>query len=45
MIMINLPIALVGGVIAVALTGGVISIASLVGFVSYLGWQLGTGYC
>ncbi len=37
MIMINLPIALVGGVIAVALTGGVISIASLVGFVSLFG--------
>ncbi len=37
MIMINLPIALVGGVIAVALTGGVISVASLVGFVSLFG--------
>jgi CzcA family heavy metal efflux pump len=36
-IMINLPIALVGGVIAVALTGGVISVASLVGFVSLFG--------
>jgi CzcA family heavy metal efflux pump len=37
MIMLNLPIGLVGGVIAVALTGGVISIASLVGFVSLFG--------
>ncbi|MBD2772085.1 efflux RND transporter permease subunit [Iningainema tapete] len=37
MIMINLPISLVGGVIAVALTGGVISVASLVGFVSLFG--------
>ncbi|MCY7335815.1 MAG: efflux RND transporter permease subunit, partial [Chamaesiphon sp.] len=37
MIMINLPIGLIGGVIAVALTGGVISIASLVGFVSLFG--------
>ncbi len=37
MIMINLPIALVGGVIAVALTGGIISVASLVGFVSLFG--------
>jgi CzcA family heavy metal efflux pump len=37
MIMINLPIALVGGVIAVALTGGTISVASLVGFVSLFG--------
>ena len=37
MIMINLPIGLVGGVIAVALSGGVISVASLVGFVSLFG--------
>ncbi|MEG4942395.1 efflux RND transporter permease subunit [Microcoleus sp. F4-D5] len=36
-IMINLPIALVGGVIAVAFTGGVISVASLVGFVTLFG--------
>ncbi len=37
MIMINLPLALVGGVIAVALTGGILSIASLVGFVTLFG--------
>lgn len=37
MIMINLPIALVGGVISVALTGGVLSVASLVGFVTLFG--------
>lgn len=37
MIMINLPIGLVGGVIAVTLTGGVLSVASLVGFVSLFG--------
>ncbi len=37
MIMINLPIALVGGVISVVLTGGVISVASLVGFVTLFG--------
>ncbi|MBD2179425.1 efflux RND transporter permease subunit [Pseudanabaena sp. FACHB-1998] len=37
MIMINLPLALVGGIIAVALTGGVLSIASLVGFVTLFG--------
>jgi CzcA family heavy metal efflux pump len=36
-IMINLPIALVGGVISVALTGGIISVASLVGFVTLFG--------
>ena len=37
MIMINLPLALVGGVLAVALTGGVLSVASLVGFVTLFG--------
>jgi Cu/Ag efflux pump CusA len=37
MIMINLPLAMVGGVIAVALTGSVLSIASLVGFVTLFG--------
>lgn len=37
MIMINLPLALVGGVIAVALTGGILSVASLVGFVTLFG--------
>jgi Cu/Ag efflux pump CusA len=37
MIMINLPLGLVGGIIAVALTGGVISVASLVGFVTLFG--------
>ena len=33
MIMINLSLALVGGVFSVALTDDVISIASLVGFI------------
>ena len=37
MIMINLPLALVGGVFSVALTGGIISIASLVGFITLFG--------
>jgi Cu/Ag efflux pump CusA len=37
MIMVNLPIGLVGGVIAVALSGGILSIASLVGFVTLFG--------
>ncbi|KJH71269.1 efflux RND transporter permease subunit [Aliterella atlantica] len=36
-IMVNLPLALVGGVVAVALTGGVISVASLVGFITLFG--------
>ncbi len=37
MIIINLPLALVGGVFSVALSGGIISIASLVGFVTLFG--------
>jgi CzcA family heavy metal efflux pump len=37
MIMVNLPLSLVGGVIAVALTGGIISVASLVGFITLFG--------
>lgn len=36
-IMINLPIGLIGGVLAIAMTGGILSIASLVGFVSLFG--------
>ena len=37
MIIINLPLALVGGVVAVALTDSTLSIASLVGFVTLFG--------
>jgi cation efflux system protein involved in nickel and cobalt tolerance len=37
MIIINLPLALVGGVFSVALTGSTISVASLVGFVTLFG--------
>ncbi len=43
MIMINLPLALVGGAIAVALTGGVLSVASLVGFVTLFGVAIRNG--
>ncbi len=35
--LINLPLALIGGVVAVALTSGVVSVASLVGFITLFG--------
>jgi CzcA family heavy metal efflux pump len=37
MILLNLPLALIGGVISVAMTGGVISVASMVGFITLFG--------
>ena len=36
-IMLNIPLALIGSVIAVMLTGGVFSVASLVGFITLTG--------
>jgi cation efflux system protein involved in nickel and cobalt tolerance len=42
-IMINLPLALVGGIASIALSGGVISIASLIGFITLFGVAVRNG--
>ncbi len=36
-VLLNLPLALIGGVVAISLTGGIVSIPAIIGFISLFG--------